>query len=97
MSSPIQISSGVHLYNLGERTHGPAFRFNTYISSALAYTDSEMKLNRILFLCLERKCGQCELWRVSDHYFNVCLGVSGREMKLTRTCCFEFTEEGSRQ
>ena len=60
------------------------------ISSALAYTDNEMKLNRIFFTCLERICGRCELWHVLDHYFNVCLGVSGREMELTRTCCFEF-------
>ena len=25
-----------------------------------------------------------------DHYFNVRLGISRREMELTRTCCFEF-------
>ena len=28
--------------------------------------------------------------RVLDHYFNVRLGISGCEMELTRTCCFEF-------
>ena len=60
------------------------------ISSALAYTDSEMELNRILFSCLERKCLRGELRRVLDHSFNVCLGVSGGEMELTRMCCFEF-------
>ena len=34
------------------KTRAPAFRFNTYNSymSALAYTDSEMELNRILFV-----------------------------------------------
>ena len=94
MSFPIQISSGVRLYNRGERTHDRRF-VSILISSALAYTDSEMKLNRILFLCLERKCGQCELRIVSDHYyyFNVCLGVSGREMELTQLCCFEFARK----
>ena len=46
------------------------------ISSALAYTDGEIELNRILFLCFERKCLRCELWHVFDHYFNVCLGVT---------------------
>ena len=71
-----------------------AWRFvSILISSALAGTDSEMKLNRILFSCLEQKCGQCELRRVSDHYFNVCLGISGRKMELTRTCCFEFARK----
>ena len=44
----------------------------------------------ILFSSLERKCRRCELRRVLDHYFNVCLGVSGRETELTRTCCFGF-------
>ena len=52
-----------------------------------------MELNRILFLCVEQKCGQCELRRVLDHYFNVRLGVSGREMELTKTCCFEFDQK----
>ena len=33
-----------------------------------------------------------ELRRVLDHSFNVCLGVSGGEMELTRMCCFEFDE-----
>ena len=60
------------------------------ILSALAYTDSEMELNRILFLCVEEKCRWCELRHVLDHYFNVRLGVSRREMELTRTCGFEF-------
>ena len=60
------------------------------ISSALAYTNSEMELNRILFSCLERKSLRGELRHVLDHSFNVCLGVSGGEMELTRTCCFEF-------
>ena len=48
------------------------------ISSALAYTDSEMKRNRTLFSCLERKCIQCGPRDVLDHFFNVHLGVSGR-------------------
>ena len=49
-------------------------------SSALAYTDSAMELNRTLFSCLERKCLRSELRGVLDHYSNVRLGVSGREM-----------------
>ena len=60
------------------------------ISCAVAYTDSAMELNRTLFSCLERKCLRGELQRVLYHYFNVRIGVSCREMELTRTGCFEF-------
>ena len=49
-----------------------------------------MKRNRTVFTLLIRKWSQCVPRRVLDHCFNVCLGVSGREMELTRTCCFEF-------
>ena len=52
-----------------------------------------MELNLILFSCLQQKCIQWGPRRVLDHYFNVCLGVSGREMELTRTCCFEFDQK----
>ena len=51
-----------------------------------------MKRNRTLFTCLEQKCLWCELRRDLDHYFNVRFGVSGREMELTRTFCFEFDQ-----
>ena len=48
------------------------------------------KCNSIEYCYLfERKCRKCELCLL-DHYFNVSLGVSGHEMELTRTCCFEF-------
>ena len=59
-----------------------------------------MELNRTLSSCLERKCLQRALRGVLDHYFNVHLDVSGREMELTRTCCFEFDrklQEGGKQ
>ena len=38
------------------------------------------------------KTSRCRLRRVLDQYFNVCLGISGREMELTRTYCFEFDQ-----
>ena len=85
----ISTSGGVRLYiRVNGRT--PRRFVSILILSALAYTDSVMELNRILFSCLERKCGRCELQRVLDHHFNVCLGVCCREMELTRTWCFEF-------
>ena len=49
-----------------------------------------MEFNRTLFSCLERKSLRGELQRVLDHYFNVRIGVSCREIELTRTGCFEF-------
>ena len=49
-----------------------------------------MKCNRTLFSCLDRKCLRGELRRVLDHYFNVRIGVSCREMELTQMFCFEF-------
>ena len=41
------------------KARAPAFRFNTY-NVYLAYTVSEMELNRFLFLYFERKCLRCE-------------------------------------
>ena len=89
----------VHEFVCTKRRNGRTARriVSILISSALAYTDSEMELNRILFSCLERTCGRCELRRVLDQYFNVCLGVSGREMEslervvLNLTGCYEQT------
>ena len=54
---------------------------------------SEMELNRTqsylvfvcIFVCLPRL--------VLDHYFNVRLGVSGREMELTRNVLFWIRPE----
>ena len=67
------------------------------ISFALAYTDSEMELNRTMFSCLKWKFLRGELRRVLDHYFNVRLGVSGREMELTRMCCLNSTGRGDQK